>query len=160
MYFNPDDRHILVISGKQSECLNFAKKLVADLDYAEINEPKKANSLLGQEFDAIIFHSHSSLGNKFNPNAFGAVTGTIRGGGFLLLLKPKNYPADSLFLKRFGQLIKSNENVHFLDQNTLTLYTYLNHREKPLQMFSRLKTRRMQLMQFLKLPRVIVADHL
>ncbi len=115
MYFNPDDRHILVISGKQSECLNFAKKLVADLDYVEINEPKKASSLLGQEFDAIIYHSHSSLGNKFDPNAFGAVTGTIRGGGFLLLLKPKNYPADSLFLKRFNQLIKSNENVHFLD---------------------------------------------
>ena len=115
MQFSPDDRHILVITGEESDCLKFAKKIADDLDYIEIDEPKKANAYLGQEFDAVIFHSHPANEGKFDPNAFGAITGTIRGGGYLLLLKPENYPSESLFLKRFALLLASNNTVTFLN---------------------------------------------
>ncbi len=114
MQFSPNDRHILVITGEVSECLSFAKKIADDLDTIEIDDPKKANRYLGQEFDAVIFHSHSKLDEKFDPNAFGAVIGTIRGGGYLLLIKPENYPSDSLFLQRFGHLLDTNSSVWFI----------------------------------------------
>ena len=119
MHFNPDNRHILVISGDQSECLEFAKRLTLNLDCVELDNPKKANELLGQEFDAVIFHSHQ----QFDPNAFGAVTGTIRGGGFLLLLKPEDYPANSLFLRRFTALLNANDVIHHIDPKQSSLKT-------------------------------------
>ena len=115
MQFSPDDRHILVITGEQSECVSFAKKIVGDLEYIEIDEPKKANTHLGQEFDAVIFHSHPANEGKFDPNAFGAITGTIRGGGYLLLLTPENDPSESLFLQRFDLLLANNKTVTFLN---------------------------------------------
>ena len=110
MHFSSDNRHILVVSGNQSECLEFAKKLTLNLECIELDDPKKANELLGQECDAVIFHSH----DQFDPNAFGAVTGTIRGGGFLLLLKPENYPSNSLFLQRFTTLLNANDVIHHI----------------------------------------------
>ena len=115
MQFSPDDRHVLVITGEESDCLKFAKTIAGDLDYIEIDEPKKANTFLGQEFDAIIFHSHPTVIGKFDPNAFGAITGTIRSGGYLLLLKPENDLSESLFLQRFDLLLSNNKTVTFLN---------------------------------------------
>jgi tRNA(Met) cytidine acetyltransferase len=114
MQFSPNDRHILVITGEHTKTLNFAREMASNLAYVEIDEPKKANSFLGQEFDAVIFPTYSKDDQSFDANAFGAITGTIRGGGFLLLLKPEKYPAKSLFLKRFDHLLKKNHKVHFL----------------------------------------------
>ncbi|WP_299876337.1 tRNA(Met) cytidine acetyltransferase TmcA [uncultured Cocleimonas sp.] len=108
--FNPEDRHLIVISGELNDCLEAAKKLTENLDSIELDDPKKANTLLGQEFDAVIFHSHEC----FDPNAFGAIAGTIRCGGYLLLLKPENYSEDSLFLKRFDRLLDASNNVVFI----------------------------------------------
>lgn len=113
MQLNPNDRHILVISGEQSESLKAAQKLVKNLEFTEVSNPKKAHTLLGQEFDAVIFPTHEG----FDPNAFGAIVGTIREGGYLLLLKPETYPAESLFLKRFTQLVTDSDMVHFIDIN-------------------------------------------
>jgi tRNA(Met) cytidine acetyltransferase len=45
---------------------------------------KQAKGLLGQERDAIVFDAHAG----FDADAFGAVSGTICGGGVLLLLCP------------------------------------------------------------------------
>lgn len=44
----------------------------------------KARQLLGQEFDALVFDAWDG----FDPDAFGAVSGTLRAGGLLLLLTP------------------------------------------------------------------------
>jgi tRNA(Met) cytidine acetyltransferase len=40
--------------------------------------------MLGSELDALVFDAHAG----FDPDAFGALTGCIRGGGLLLLLTP------------------------------------------------------------------------
>ncbi len=115
--FNPGDRHLLVLSGELTECLVTARKLVANLEVIELDDPKKANTLLGQEFDAVIFHSH----NFFDSNAFGAIAGTIRCGGYLLLLKPDNYPESSLFLKRFDRLLDESNSVVFINADNTDL---------------------------------------
>jgi len=110
MQFNPNDRHILVITGERGESLHYAKEVSDDLDSVEIVNPKKTQGFLGQELDAVIFDMHET----FDPNAFGAITGTIRGGGFLILLRPPKLPATSLFLKRFNKILESTPQVHFL----------------------------------------------
>ncbi len=120
--FNPEDRHLLVISGELTKCLMIARKLVENLDAIELDDPKKANTFLGQEFDAVIFNSHPagktkgiSSADYLDPNAFGAIAGTIRCGGYLLLLKPENYPECSLFLKRFNCLLDECNSVVFIN---------------------------------------------
>lgn len=110
MQFSPTDRHILVITGEQSESLSYAKKLTMKLDCVLLDDPKKAQSHLGQEFDAVIVNLHKD----FSPNAFGALTGTIRGGGYLVLLKPENSITESLFLKRFWSILSANKH-HVID---------------------------------------------
>ena len=84
MLFNSNDRHILVITGEYEESLRYAQELAYELDSVEIIDSKKAHGFLGQEHDAVIFDMHKA----FNPNAFGAITGTVRGRGFLILLRP------------------------------------------------------------------------
>jgi tRNA(Met) cytidine acetyltransferase len=45
---------------------------------------RKAHTVLGREFEAVVFDAHSG----FDVNAFAAVSGTLRGGGTLFLLIP------------------------------------------------------------------------
>lgn len=52
---------------------------------ANIIDPTKIQTILGEETDIVIFDARSG----FNPDTFGAVAGLIRGGGFLLLLTPE-----------------------------------------------------------------------
>lgn len=110
MQFNPNDRHILVITGEQEESLSYAKKITSELDSVEIANSIKAQGLLGQELDAVIFDIHE----EFHPNAFGAISGTIRGGGFFILLRPKKLQT-SLFLQRLNQILENTRQVHFLN---------------------------------------------
>jgi tRNA(Met) cytidine acetyltransferase len=51
---------------------------------AEVIDARQAVALLGQERDAVIFDAHCG----FDPDAFGAVSGTVRGGGLFVLLTP------------------------------------------------------------------------
>lgn len=95
------DRQIIVITGNQSDCLDHAKKITAKLNCLQLSDSQKAHTFLGQEFDAVIFDCHQT----FDANAFGAATGTIRGGGYLLLLKSDTVVSESLFLKRFWSLL-------------------------------------------------------
>ena len=44
----------------------------------------KARHALGREFAVVVFDAHAG----FDPDAFGAVSGTVRGGGLMLLLAP------------------------------------------------------------------------
>ncbi len=110
MQFNSNDRHILVITGEHDESLRYAQEITSELDSVEITDPKKAHGFLGQELDAVFFDMHQA----FNPNAFGAITGAIRGGGFLILLRPTEAPTTSLFLTRFNQILEDTATVHFL----------------------------------------------
>ena len=101
---------LIVISGSQSDCLSHAKKLTAKLDCLLLDDQKKAHTYLGQEFDAVIFDCHPDLQKKsFDPNAFGAITGTIRDNGYLLLLRPEKVTQDSLFLERFWAIVAETE---------------------------------------------------
>ena len=120
MQFSPNDRHILVITGGHDESLSYSQKITKGLGSVEIVNPKKAQAWLGQELDAVIFDMHVA----FDPNAFGAITGTIRGGGFLILLQPSTLSTSSLFLARFNQMLESTPQLHYLqasDKNKLLL---------------------------------------
>ncbi|MEH6457731.1 MAG: GNAT family N-acetyltransferase [Cocleimonas sp.] len=116
MQFNPNDRHILVITGEHDESFRYAKKITRELDSVEVANRQKAHGFLGQELDAVIFDMYEA----FDPNAFGAITGTIRGGGFLILLRPIELPSASLFLKRFNQILESTSDVYFLQASNQT----------------------------------------
>lgn len=99
------NRHILVITGAADAAQQRAEQLVQSLEYVSLSDPKQAQDYLGQEFDAVIFNAHPQPNEgqpSFAANAFGAITGTIRGGGYLLLLLPEN-TEKSLFLTRFKQ---------------------------------------------------------
>jgi len=111
MHFSSDDRHILVLTGAHDKSLQYAKDISLKLNSILILDPKSAKSLLGQEFDAVIFDMHK----QFDPNAFGAISGTIRGGGFLILLRPVNSGENSLFLTRFNQILTNTSQVTFVD---------------------------------------------
>ena len=90
-------RRTLVLAGEQPWCLGAAQAALA-------NEPTDAvlwigehapegswrrrgvqvHDVLGREVAAVVFDAHSG----FDPDAFGAVAGCVRGGGLLLMLTP------------------------------------------------------------------------
>ncbi len=87
----------IVISGDEAWCLEVAKMILAAVDLKTarwITESKplpeasmsaaQARTMLGHDTDAVVFNAWS----RFDPDAFAAVSGTISGGGFLLLLIP------------------------------------------------------------------------
>jgi tRNA(Met) cytidine acetyltransferase len=59
---------------------------IGDAENTEITtlNNDQALSLLGGESDLLVYNAHSG----FDPDAFGALSGTLRGGGILLLLTP------------------------------------------------------------------------
>lgn len=90
-------RRVLVLSGEKAWCHDHAQKLVdesktrsvvwvsnVDLHATEVVAGNKVKTLLGQERDVVVFDAHAG----FDPDAFGAVSGIINGGGLLLLLCP------------------------------------------------------------------------
>jgi len=90
-------RHMIVLAGDAGWCRDMGMRLVTlsklprvtwvsseqqqGVDVASINTAKK---LLGQERDVIVFDAHAG----FDPDAFGAVSGVVCGGGLLVLLCP------------------------------------------------------------------------
>jgi tRNA(Met) cytidine acetyltransferase len=88
-------RGVLVFAGEADWCREAAAWVLAESGLAavtwvstmdrpgsEVLPAKQAKGLLGQERDAIVFDAHAG----FDADAFGAVSGTICGGGVLLLL--------------------------------------------------------------------------
>lgn len=47
-------------------------------------DARSAAEALGGEFDAVVYDAHAG----FDPDAFGAIAGTVRGGGCIILLAP------------------------------------------------------------------------
>ncbi|WP_277809663.1 tRNA(Met) cytidine acetyltransferase TmcA [Chromohalobacter canadensis] len=58
----------------------------ADIDALS---PRQARTRLGREHDLIIFDANAALG--FDPDAFGALSGTLRAGGLLVVLTPAEW---------------------------------------------------------------------
>jgi len=142
-------RCMVVISGDERWCHEVAKTMLmaADLHSAywvTEREPLPEQSipaaqvrrLLGQDTEAIVFNAWS----RFDPDAFAAVSGTINGGGCLLLLTPAleewasfsdpdnaritvyPYPAQRLagrYLRRLVNVIRESSDVLRVEQNKI-----------------------------------------
>ena len=78
--------------------------------------PGQARRVLGQEFSALVFDAFSG----FDPDAFGAVSGTVCGGGVLMLLTPPLdqwlSSGDSLFHQRLVRLIRLEDSVQLVEE--------------------------------------------
>ena len=89
--------------------------------------PKKARTQLGNEVDIIVFDACQA----FEPDAFGAISGTLRGGGIFILLisSEDSIPSykNSRFMQRASGLFRQHEGVYFLQQGeNLPAITQLN----------------------------------
>lgn len=93
-------RQTVVLAGEQAWCHREAQRLLGNAAIEPvlwIAEPRsdaqsddrrvpgrRCHQILGTEVGTLIFDAHDG----FDPDAFGAATGTLRGGGRLLLLTP------------------------------------------------------------------------
>ncbi|KKN61637.1 hypothetical protein LCGC14_0519690 [marine sediment metagenome] len=101
-----------MLQGDRAWCQSSAQALLAGFDknkivflsnytdsgYKTITQ-KQAQQQLGKEFDAAIFDALET----FNPDSFGAIVGTIKASGVLIIFMPPVLP-DSLWLQRFHQI--------------------------------------------------------
>lgn len=88
------ERRLLLLAGEQDWAITQAQRLtqsqpdtlwLGQADSVTAATPvSKFKTLLGQEVGALVFNTFSGL----HPDALGAVTGTLRGGGVLILLCP------------------------------------------------------------------------
>ncbi len=92
-------RALIWIEGSQAECQQAALRLLDQIPDEEIawigrldtqptikkHLPGRARALLGQTLQAGVLDAHDGL----DPDDLGALTGTIRGGGYCLLLSPE-----------------------------------------------------------------------
>ena len=105
-------RQCVILQGDADWCRASSQELLANFDNSHIisvsnhaNDvvftlpQKQAHQQLGKEFDAVVFDAL----DEFNPDSFGAIVGTIKAGGVLILLLPEQ-TADSLWLSRFSQI--------------------------------------------------------
>ncbi len=93
---NADHRRLVVLVGGREWAVEAALRMVggrlAQCLWVSDHSPEevvalpaaKAGRALGREFAATVFDAHAG----FDPDAFGAVSGTVRGGGLMLLLAP------------------------------------------------------------------------
>ncbi len=114
------------LSIKQFICLSNQKSSTA-----EQLPIRQANKLLGRETELLIYDAHGG----FDADALGASSGTVRGGGLLLLLTPplKQWPSlpdaeaqrffqnsnDSPYLKRLIQCAKIATGVTLIEQDKI-----------------------------------------
>jgi len=88
-------RQLLVLTGDHAWCCDQAKQLTAACEplwFAANKAPSStARRYLGQDLETVIIDAYAG----FDPDVFGILAGTIRGGGTLLLLTPPpaNWPS-------------------------------------------------------------------
>ncbi|MFQ1924772.1 tRNA(Met) cytidine acetyltransferase TmcA [Aeromonas veronii] len=93
------ERRLIWLEGEEADCIARAQSLLGETVFwlgagPECYAPQpaaKALQRLGQECDTLVFNAFSG----FHPDAFGALAGTLRAGGLLLLLTPprESWPA-------------------------------------------------------------------
>lgn len=111
---NEKHRSIIAIRGEQLTCLNHCKVLLAkqaavwvtqiQQDNAPTITYEKISTQLGQENSIIVFDATK----EFNANALGIISGTIIGGGMLVILlpPPENEYPNTLFLERLLKILE------------------------------------------------------
>ncbi len=113
----PGHRQQILISGEANWCRSQALQLLGDRAAMWITEHAPdtvdavtaagCTSLLGGETDWLVYDGHCG----FDPDAFGAVSGIVRGGGGLLLLMPvEQQQTTSRFIKRLSRCIANDSN--------------------------------------------------
>jgi len=113
-------RQCVILKGSIDWCRSASETLLSDYnidqtlwlsshapDNAIRTSQKKAQSQLGKEFDAVVFDAL----DEFNPDSFGAVVGTVKQGGALILWFAEN-STHSRFMQRFMQVIEDFEQGH------------------------------------------------
>ena len=93
------ERRLIWLEGLEADCITRAEPLLGEAVFWLGDGPAchgplpaaKALQRLGQECDTLVFNAFSG----FHPDAFGALAGTLRAGGLLLLLTPprETWPA-------------------------------------------------------------------
>lgn len=120
-------RRTLVFTGDANWAREFALQQISQLklhdglwvaaqkpentEYAYLSH-KKIRSILGSEFSAIVYDAL----DDFHPDAFGAVTGTLKAGGILLLLLPTFSELTSRFMQRLVQIINNDKSIKIIRQ--------------------------------------------
>ncbi|MET0065652.1 MAG: GNAT family N-acetyltransferase [Candidatus Thiodiazotropha sp.] len=133
-------RHLICLAGAEAWCIDRAEHLVqtlkepaslwigrkGDLACAALDN-SRALTRLGSESALLVYNSYSG----FDPDALGALSGTLRGGGLLLLLTPPladwpeypdpqlqriavaghELPASSRFLTRLARLLDQDPSI-------------------------------------------------
>jgi tRNA(Met) cytidine acetyltransferase len=135
---NTSQRQLIIISDTPEVCFQMAKKMTVNIKTLWLSDDtidaqttlsmKKATTVLGQEYQAVVFNSHPNINKNiaFDANAFGAVVGTIVAGGYLLLLTPElsQWTDNSYFIQRFIALLKRTPTIFYTkDQSPLPLIT-------------------------------------
>ncbi|KKN25776.1 hypothetical protein LCGC14_0881400 [marine sediment metagenome] len=88
----------LLADFEQQNTLYLSQQITPDSGYKTIPQ-KQAQQQLGKEFDAVVFDATE----EFNPDSFGAIVGTVKAGGALIVLLSSN-ASESLWLKRFRHI--------------------------------------------------------
>jgi len=137
---NTEHRSLLIISGEQSHCLAHCQFLLKN-DPSLSPDPEKKNNQsiisnnqtkkqLGQEKNIAIFDATT----QFDANALGVISGTIRGGGLLILLLPKhhsNYP-NAHFYQRLLSLLRAHHiPIYPAGEHTDTHISFSTSTKKP-----------------------------
>jgi tRNA(Met) cytidine acetyltransferase len=107
-----NQRQCVILQGERDWCQSSSQVLLANFDkdqllclsnfadFAHQTIPQQqAQKYLGKEFDAVIFDAL----DDFNPDSFGAIVGTIKAGGALIVFMANALP-DSLWRQRFHQV--------------------------------------------------------
>jgi len=107
--------HTLLASFDNDNIIYLSEHAESDSLYPTITQ-KQAQKQLGKEFDAVVFDAQYA----FNADSFGAIVGTIKSGGALLILLPESMP-NMLWLKRFndlaGDFATHHDHVHNIKQD-------------------------------------------
>ena len=113
-------RRLIVLSGRAQWCHDSAIELLGRITgisplwvgddtpgSVRSEPPHKVHRVLGGECDFLVFDAL----DDFDPDAFGAASGTLRGGGWMVLLTPPDGVWESPFLRRLNRLLHNDETV-------------------------------------------------
>lgn len=114
-------RYLILVSGEESWRINTARGLLDQTDHAWISDLEIAGvksirtdrtaQLLGQETNSVVYE----CGQRIDATALGIASGTIAGGGMLILLIPPydqwTVPSESRFHARIFRLLTSCDSV-------------------------------------------------
>lgn len=123
-----NQRQCVILQGNIDWCLSSSQTLLSGFDTNNIIflsnctessyqtiPTKQAQKHLGKEFDGVIFDAMES----FQPDSFGAIVGTIKAGGALIIYLPSVLP-NELWLQRFNQIATAYSNslqcIHLIKQ--------------------------------------------